>query len=321
MGRYLIRRIFDTIPTLLVIIVFTFLVTRYLPGDPAMVLLGPQASVEEVTKMRMQLGLDRPLHEQFTLYIGDLLHGDLGRSPSYGEPVLRLILERFPNTVTLALSALLIALIFGVGAGIISAVMRGRPIDYAVMVISLVGVSMPIFWLGIMLVLYFSVNLGWFPAIGMADISDGFGKFISHLTLPAVTLSTIPMATFARITRSSMLDVLGQDYIRTAAAKGLAQWPVYMKHALRNALTPILTILGITISGLLGGSVLTETIFSWPGLGRLIVNAIERRDYMVVQGAVLFVAVIFVTVNLAVDLLYGVVNPRVALTSGKDGSA
>lgn len=319
MGKYIIRRLFDLLPTVFVVAVIVFIITRLIPGNPAAVMLGPTASVEDIEKLTTQLGLDQPLYKQFLDYLLGLLQGDFGTSLSYNQPVVQLIMERFPNTVILALAALVIALLIGIPAGMISAARQNSALDYGVMLVSLLGVSMPIFWLGVMLVLFFSVNLGWFPATGMGTLNDGFVSYVKHLILPSITLATIPMATFARITRSSMLEVISKEYIKTARAKGVAEFWVISKHVLKNALTPILTVLGMQISMLLGGAVLTETIFSWPGMGRLIVDAIDKRDFVVVQGTVLFIAIIFVLVNLLVDILYKVVNPRVNYESSKGG--
>lgn len=269
--------------------------------------------------MRETLGLNQPLYLQYVDFLGSLLQGDLGTSLGYNQPVMSLIMERFPNTLLLSACALALSLLIGIPAGIISATKQYSFWDYTVMILSLVGVSMPIFWLGVMLVLYFSVHLGWLPATGMGSLSEGFDSVVTHLILPSIALSTIPMATFARITRSSMLEVIRQDYIKTARAKGLREFFVVWKHALKNAMTPLLTVMGMQISSMLGGAVLTETIFSWPGMGRLVVDAIENRDFVVVQGTVLFIAVIFVLINLLVDILYTVVNPRVKLTNKGEG--
>ncbi|OUM90081.1 ABC transporter permease [Caldibacillus debilis] len=319
MGKYILKRLFDLVPTLFAVAIITFIITRIIPGDPASVMLGPQASVEDVKELREELGLNDPLHVQFFHYMKDLLTGDLGVSLTYNEPVIGLILERFPNTLILSFSALLIAILIGVPAGIIAAYKQNSLIDYAVMLVSLIGVSMPIFWLGVMLVLYFSVHLGWLPATGMGSPEDGMLSFLKYLILPSITLATIPMANFARITRSSMLEVISQEYIKTARAKGLSEFLVVCKHAFKNALTPILTVLGMQISMMLGGAVLTETVYSWPGMGRLIVDAIEKRDFVVVQGTVLFIAVIFILVNLLVDILYKVVNPKINYSAEKRG--
>lgn len=320
MANYIFRRILSMIPTLLIVAVIVFLITRMIPGNPAAVMLGPQAGVDEVEKLTEQLGLNDPLYKQFIDYIGGLLQGDFGNSLSYHQPIVNLILERFPNTLILAVSALMIAFMVGVPAGILAASKQNSIVDYSITGLSLIGVSMPIFWLGVMLVLFFSVDLGWFPATGMGPINEGFGSFISHLILPSITLATIPTATFARITRSSMLEVISQDYIKTARSKGLREFIVIGKHAFKNALTPLLTVVGLQISLLLGGAVLTETIFSWPGMGLLIIEAIEKRDFVVVQNTVLFIALIFVVVNLIIDVLYKVVNPKVDYSSGKGGT-
>ncbi|UUX33400.1 ABC transporter permease [Fundicoccus culcitae] len=316
MTRYIINRVINILPTLLIVAIIVFGVTRILPGDPAASILGPQANATEIENMRIVMGLDKPIWEQFINYLGNLLRGDLGYSYAYNMNVVDLIAERFPNTVILTVSALIIALVVGVPAGILSAYKRNTFVDYLVMVISLVGVSMPVFWLGVMLVLIFSVNLGWLPATGMGDWSQGADVFFKHLILPSVTLATIPMANFARITRSSMLDVLSQDYIRTARAKGLLENKVVWKHALKNALNPILSVLGMQVASLLGGSVLTETIFSWPGMGRLVTDAINRGDFGVVQGVVIFIALIYVVTNLIIDILYKVVNPKISYEGG-----
>ncbi|MEH7381230.1 ABC transporter permease [Bacillus sp. JJ1533] len=320
MGKYIIRRTLNMIPTLLIVAIIVFLITRMIPGDPAAVMLGPQASVQEIEALTEQLGLNQPLYVQFLDYISNLLKGDFGTSLAYDQPIIDLIKDRFPNTVVLAISALLIALIIGIPAGMIAAARQNSIWDYAVTTVSLIGVSMPVFWLGVMLVLYFSVNLGWFPATGMGTMEDGFGTYMSHLLLPSITLATIPMAQFARITRSSMLEVISQEYVKTARSKGLTEFIVICKHAFKNSLIPLLTVLGLQISSLLGGAVLTETIFSWPGMGTLIINAIEKRDFVVVQGTVLFVAIIFVVVNLIIDILYKVVNPRINYSTNKGGS-
>lgn len=316
MTRYIINRVINILPTLLIVSIIVFGVTRILPGDPAASILGPQASATEIENMRVLMGLDKPILDQFINYISSLFQGDLGFSYAYNMDVVELILDRFPNTVILTIAALLIALLIGVPAGMISAYKRNSIIDYIVMVISLIGVSMPVFWLGVMLVLVFSVNMGLLPSTGMGDWSQGASVFFKHLILPSVTLATIPMANFARITRSSMLEVLSQDYIRTARAKGIKENLVIWKHALKNALNPILSVLGLQVAALLGGSILTETIFSWPGMGRLVTDAINRGDFGVVQGVVIFVALIYILTNLIIDLLYKVVNPKITYTGG-----
>lgn len=320
MGKYIVGRILNMIPTLLIVAIIVFLITRLLPGNPAAVMLGPQASAADIKALTEELGLNQPLYIQFLDYIGNLLQGNLGNSLTYNKPVIDLILERFPNTVILAVCALIISIVIGVPAGIIAARKQNSIFDYLFTTFSLIGVSMPIFWLGIMLVLFFSVNLGWFPATGMGSMEAGAGDFFSHLILPSIALATIPTAQFARITRSSMLEVISQDYVKTARSKGLSEFIVICKHAFKNALTPLLTVLGLQVSSMLGGAVLTETIFSWPGIGLLIIDAIGKRDFVVVQNMVIFIALIYVVVNLVVDILYKVVNPRIKYSSNKGGS-
>lgn len=317
MARFLFNRILQLIPTIFVVAVIVFFVTRLLPGNPAAVMLGPQASVEDVEKYTEELGLNDPVLTQFFNYLWDLVTLNFGNSLSYNAPIIDLILERFPNTIILAVSALLLAVIIGVPMGILAARKQNTFLDYFITTFSLVGVSMPIFWLGVMLVLLFSVNLGLLPATGMGDITDDPIGFIKHLILPTIALATIPMAEFARIIRSSMLEVLKHDYIKAAKAKGITTFLVVYKHSLKNAITPLITVLGLQFSNLLGGAVLTETIFSWPGMGLLIVDAIERRDFVVVQNTVIFIAFIYVTINLVVDILYKVVNPKVNIGSKK----
>lgn len=319
MRGYLIRRITQLIPTLFIVSIIVFFITRMLPGNPAAVMLGPQASAEDVAEFSERLGLNDPIYQQFFDYLLGLITFDFGNSLTYTRPIIDLIMERFPNTIVLAISALILAVIIGVPAGMIAARKQNTIIDYSVTTLALIGVSMPIFWLGVMLVLYFSVNLGWLPATGMGSLSDGFWIFIKHLILPSVALATIPTAEFARIIRSSMLETISQDYIKAARAKGLKENKVINKHAFKNALTPLLTVMGLQFSNLLSGAVLTETIFSWPGMGLLIVDAIEKRDFIVVQSTVIFIAVLYVVINLIVDILYKVVNPKINYDSNSGG--
>ncbi len=316
-GRYIFRRIMNIIPTLFIVAVIIFVITRIIPGDPAATILGPQAGVAEIEQMRIEMGLDQSYLEQFFSFISGLFQGDLGYSFAYQMDVNQLILERFPNTIILTVAALIISLIIGVSAGIFSAYHKNTWMDYLITTLSLVGVSMPIFWLGVMLVLVFSVNFSLLPATGMGYLDQGIDVFVQHLLLPSLTLATIPTAYFARITRSSMLEVLNEDYIRTARAKGLKENLVIWKHALKNALNPILSVLGMQVAGLLGGSVVTESIFAWPGMGNLIVDAIDRRDFGVVQGVVIFIAFIYIVVNLIIDIQYKVVNPKITYESGE----
>lgn len=319
MKGFLIRRLLQLIPTLFIVAIIIFFITRMLPGNPAAVILGPQASAQDIEEYAEKLGLNDPIHQQFFDYLVNIVTFDFGNSLTYNRPVIDLIAERFPNTIILAISALLIAVAVGVPTGIIAARKQNSIIDYLVTLFSLIGVSMPIFWLGVMLVLYFSVNLGWLPTTGMGSMENGIWDFLKHLILPSIALATIPTAEFARITRSSMLETISQDYIKSARSKGLKESIVIVKHAFKNALTPLLTVLGLQFSNLLGGAVLTETIFSWPGMGLLIVDAIEKRDFIVVQNTVIFIAIIYVVINLIVDILYKVVNPKINLSSNSEG--
>lgn len=319
MLKVILNRIAQLIPILLIVVLVTFGITRVIPGNPAAVILGPQASVEEIAKLEVELGLDKSIFEQFFMYIKGLLQGDLGMSYSYGQPVSELIAESFPNTILLTITSIVLSLLIGIPAGIISATKQYSKLDYALMIVSLIGVSMPIFWLGLMLVLVFSVNLGWLPSIGMGSLDAGLWDFISHLILPTIALATIPAATFARVTRSSMLETIQQDYIKSLRAKGLKESKIIWKHGLKNALPPIVTVIGLQISSLLSGAILTETIFSWPGMGKLIVDSISNRDYAVVQGTVLFIALIYILINLIVDIVYMYINPKVSYNSSEGG--
>lgn len=297
-------------------VTFTFILTRAIPGNPARTLLGPQASAEEIAAMEVKLGLDQPKWMQYLDYMGDVLHGDFGTSYMYNQPVLDLILQRIPGTLQITLTALIIAIIIGVAIGMFSALHQYSAFDYIFMILALVGVSMPIFWLGMMLVNLFSVQLGWLPPLGRGSLDKGLWDFISHMILPCACLTTIPMATFARITRSSMLEVIHSDSIKALRARGISEKSIIFKHALKNALPPIVTVIGLQLASCFTGAILTESIFSWPGLGTMIVNAINNRDYMLIQGMVLFFAVIFVGVNLIVDIVYMLINPRVSYEGG-----
>ncbi len=303
MGAYILRRLALAVPTLVGVTVVVFALIRLVPGDPARLALGLQASEEEVQRLRVQLGLDQPLPVQYVRFLGRLLQGDLGRSVVTGEAVAREIAARLPATVQLAVASTLLATAAGMAAGVISATRQYSWVDYLVMTVALFGISLPVFWLGLMLMLLFSVHLRWLPA-------GGYGT-PAHLVLPTVTLAAFSVAIIARMTRSSLLEVLHQDYVRTAWAKGLGAQAVVLRHALKNALIPVVTVIGLQFGGLLGGAILTETVFAWPGMGRLLVGAIVARDYPVVQGAVLVFAALFTLVNLAVDVLYAYVDPRI----------
>lgn len=317
MLKTIIYRCLQIIPSLFVVITLTFILTRMIPGDPARAILGPQASVEDIQKMRDSMGLDEPIVIQYRDYMLNILKGDFGKSYSYNQSVFSLIAKRIPNTLLLALPSIGIALLLGLLIGVVSAVNQGSMFDYIFMVLALVGVSMPIFWMGLMLVLAFSVNLGWLPALGMGTAAKGIGDVIRHMILPCFCLATIPTATFARITRSSILESIHGDSIRALRARGIREAVVIWKYALKSALPPIVTVLGLQLASCFAGAILTETIFSWPGMGTLIVGAIDNRDYALIQGAVLVIALAFVVINMLVDIIYMLINPKVSYEGGK----
>ena len=301
--NYILRRLLHIIPVLFGVTLLTFSMLHLIPGDPAQILAGPDASAKDIVALREQMGLDKPLAVQYVDYLTGLVQGDLGRSMSTRRPVLDELLDRFPNTIILAIAGVGVAVLLGIPLGVLAAIRARTLVDHTSMIFALVSLSAPAFWLGFVLMMVFSVHLGWLPSAGY--------RSWAHLVLPAVTLGTGAMAIVARMTRSSLLEVLAQDYIRTARAKGLKEILVVAKHALRNALIPTTTVVGLSFGSLLGGAVLTEMVFAWPGLGRLIVYSIGIRDLPVIQGAVLLLALTFVLVNLGVDLLYGLIDPRV----------
>ena len=303
MLNYLIKRLLSTIPVLLGISLLLFFMLRMLPGDPAQVLAGQMASPQEIENIRQQLGLDRPIYEQYANFLSRLARFDLGRSARTQNPVTQEIWARLPNTLLLAVVAISLACLFGIPAGIISAVRPYSWIDYLVTTSALFGMSMPVFWLGLMLVVLFSVILKWLPA-------GGTGSW-QHVILPSFTLAAFVVAFIARMTRSTMLETLSQDYTTTARSKGLQERVVVIKHALKNAMIPIITVVGLQFGLLLGGAVLTETVFAWPGLGRLIVDSILARDYPVIQGTILIFGLLYIMVNLVVDFIYALVDPRI----------
>jgi peptide/nickel transport system permease protein len=329
--RYTLRRLVALIPVLIGVSVIVFLFLHLIPGDPAESMLGDRATAASVARLRAAYGLDQPWPNQYALFVSHVLQGDLGRSIRSNNPVAAELSQRFPATVELTLLAMLLAVLVGIPAGIVAASRRGTAFDHASMLVALVGVSMPIFWLGLMLAWFFGVQLKWLPFSARLDtgtrfvpitgllIVDSvlrgdwvvFGQVVRHLALPALALSTVPMAIIARMTRGAMLDVLVQDYVRTARAKGLRDRVVVLGHALKNALLPVVTIVGLQVGVLLSGAILTETIFSWPGIGRWIFESIQFRDYPVVQSMTLVIAGIFVLANLIVDLSYAWLDPRV----------
>ena len=335
MFTFLVKRLALVLPTFLGITLLVFSLIRLLPGDPVEALSGERGMTEErYTRLVKEFGLDRPLPVQYADYVWKALHGDLGLSTITHESVFREFVARFPATIELSVCAMLLALLIGIPAGIVAAVNRNTVWDYSVMGASLTGFSMPIFWWGLLLILTFSVTLGWTPVSGriaiaydippvtgfmlidslLSNDAGAFWSALAHLVLPSIALGTIPLAVIARMTRSSMLEVLREDYVRTARAKGASTFRVVGIHALRNALIPVATTIGLQVGTLLAGAILTETIFSWPGIGKWLVEAIGRRDYPAVQGGLLMSATVIIAVNLLVDVLYGVINPRIRHT-------
>lgn len=319
MTKMVLKRLIEIIPILLIVLTITFIFTRLIPGDPVLTVLGDQAAPEMVEQLREEMGLDKSIPEQYLNYILNILQGDFGTSFAYGRPVIDLIAERLPNTLQLSLISMGIALVIGLSVGILSAVKQYSIWDYLATVIALGGVSMPRFWLALMLVLLFSVNLGWLPAFGMGSAEAGIGDVIAHMVMPCFCLTVAPAATFTRITRSSMLEIINNDSIKALRARGIKESVVLWKHALKNALPPIVTVFGLQLATAFTGAILTETIFSWPGMGSLIVGAIDSRDYSLIQGTVVLVAFAFVFVNLLTDIVYMLINPKFAAESTKGG--
>lgn len=333
MKWYITKRIFMLIPVLLGVSLLAFLLIHLAPGDPAVTMAGEHASSQTINAIRVKYGLDKPLYIQYGIWLKQALRGDMGRSIVSNDFVMREIMDRFPNTFELTIFAMIIAVIVGSIAGIVSASKQYSFLDYSTMGLALFGVSMPVFWLGIMLMMIFGVFLRWLPISGRINIAISFNRItglyvldslitgnfkafidvIKHLILPGIALGTIPMATIARVTRSSMLEVLRQDFIRTERAKGLSERIVIYKHAVRNAMIPVITVIGLNFGLLLAGAILTETVFSWPGIGRYVVNAVGMRDYPAVQGCVMFFAFMFVIVNLITDILYVYIDPRIKI--------
>lgn len=313
MAAYLTKRLLSLIPVLFVVSAAIFLIIHITPGDPAASILGMEASEEEIARLNEELGLNRPLHEQYIRWVAGLFRGDLGNSIFMRMPVTQAIAEHIGPTLSLAILAQLFALVLAIPFGVLAAWKRGSLADYTLMGASLLGMAVPSFLLGLILMLIFGIRLGWLPVAGYKPLSAGLAEHVKFLILPALSLGSIQAALIARMTRASMLEVLNLPFIRTARSKGLAEAKVVGKHALRNAFLPILTVIGQTFGTLVTGAVVVESIFNIPGLGQLILNSIERRDYAVIQGVVLVVTLIYVAINLAVDLLYGAVDPRVRL--------
>ncbi|MDH3714668.1 MAG: ABC transporter permease subunit [Gammaproteobacteria bacterium] len=332
MLRFILTRLSILIPTFIGVTLLTFAMIRLIPGDPIELLVGERGlDPARHAKLRAEMGLDRPVLEQYWHYLTGVLQGDLGKSIVTKQPVVDEFFTLFPATVELSICAMLFAVALGIPAGILAAVRRGSVFDHSVMGAALTGYSMPIFWWGLLLIILFSGILGWTPVSGRISLlyffepvtgfmlidswlsgeSGAFKSAVRHLILPTVVLGTIPLAVIARQTRSAMLEVLHEDYVRTARAKGLAPWRVIGFHALRNALIPVITVIGLQVGVLFGGAVLTETIFSWPGIGKWIIDSIHRRDYPSVQGGILLIATTVIIINLLVDLVYGLINPRI----------
>jgi len=316
MTQYIARRILVLVPVLLAISLMVFSMLHLAPGDPVLTILGSSEranlSPEMIAAVRAQYGLDQPVHIQYLQYIGRAIRGDLGTSFQTDDDVLEQILLRIPATLQLTFAAMLVSLLIAVPLGIFSAMRQNSLFDTISMMGATIGVSLPNFWFGLLLILFFALRLGWLPSYGIGRIDEGIMSVIKHLILPAITLGTALAAIVTRMTRSSMLEVVRQDYIRTARAKGLSERVVIYKHALKNALIPVVTVVGIQFGSLLGGAVVTETIFAWPGVGRLAVTAIMRRDFPMVQGNTLVLCALFVAVNLVVDIIYTFLDPRIA---------
>jgi peptide/nickel transport system permease protein len=310
-GRVILRRIAGAIPVVLLVTLITFGLMRLIPGDVSAALAGVSATPAEREQIRHNLGLDQPVQVQLVRWYSDLLRGDLGRSLFLGKPVTQATFERLPVSLSLSAYALVLTLILGLASGILAAMRQNSWVDQAAMIFAMLGISMPNFWVGLMMIVLFSVHLGWLPTGGYAPIEQDFLGWLRTATMPAVSLALLQVGLLARITRSTMLEVLRQDYVRTARAKGLPNYLVIGKHALANAMIPIVTVVGIIVSLLISGSVVTETVFSIPGVGQLLTSAILNRDYPMIQGALLFVTLLVVGINIAMDIAYAWLDPRV----------
>lgn len=311
MAAYIAWRLVSAVPVILLVTLISFSIMSLVPGDPAAIIAGATATDAEIADLRVALGLDRPFLERLVNWYGDLLSGDLGRSILLQRPVAEAIAERLPVTLALGAYALVLTLVFGVGLGVVAAVRQNTWVDQICMTVAVLGVSIPNLWLALLFVFLFAVILGWFPTGGYVPFGEDAVGALVALTLPAISLALMQVGLLARMTRSAMLEVLRQDFVRTARAKGLPGWFVVIRHALGNALIPLVTVMGIILSLMISGTVVIESVFSLPGMGRLIVNAIQRRDYPVIQGGLMLIAVALVLVNLAVDLLYAWLDPRV----------
>ncbi len=311
MLAYLGKRLFATIPVMAIVAIFVFSMLRLTPGDPASIIAGAAATSQEIVEIRARLGLDRPIVAQFFVWVGNMLSGDFGESFFFKKQVAELIADRIEPTLALALTTMLLSIAIAVPMGVVAAYKQGTWIDRLVMGFSVLGFSVPVFVIGYILIFVFAIELNWLPVQGYQPLSEGFWGFLERLILPSLTLSVIYVALIARITRTSVLEVLDEDYIRTARAKGLTNYAVLMRHALRNAAVPIVTVIGIGVALLIGGVVVTESVFSIPGLGRLTVDAVLARDYPTVQAVILLFSAVYVLLNLAIDILYTFLDPRI----------
>lgn len=313
MINYIIKRLLSLIPVLFVVSIAIFLLIHLTPGDAAAVMLGVDATEEQLEELREHFGLNLPMYQQYFIWISGVFKGDFGTSYFTNEPVLKSILDHLSPTLSLSVMALFFSVMFAIPLGIAAANRRGTVADQTIMGVTLLGMSVPSFLLGLLLILLFGVYLGWLPVAGFKPLSSGLWEHLKFLIMPAISLGAIQAALIARMTRTSMLEVLNSNYIKTAQSKGVKRYVIVYKHALRNAFLPILTVIGQTFGVLVAGAVVTETIFNIPGIGQLIINSVERRDYAVIQGVVLFVTLAYVLINLVIDLLYGVIDPRVRL--------
>jgi peptide/nickel transport system permease protein len=310
-GGYIVRRLLSIVPVMAVVAVFVFLLLHLAPGDPAAIIAGDNATPQNIEEIRQRLGLNEPLWKQFLVFVGDLLQGDLGRSMFWNESVMTLVGQRAQPTISLALTTLTFAVVIAVSLGVIAAAKAATTVDRIIMGFAVMGFSVPVFVVGYLLIYVFAIQLKWLPVQGYTPISEGIGPWLSNLVLPTIALGLAYVALIARITRATMLDVLSEDYIRTARAKGVATRPMLLKHALKNAGVPIVTVIGIGVALLIGGVVITETVFNIPGVGRLVVDAISKRDYPIIQGVILLFSGVYVVVNLMVDLTYTFLDPRI----------
>jgi peptide/nickel transport system permease protein len=311
MASYILRRLLSMLPVMAVVAVFVFLLLHLAPGDPAAIIAGDNATPQNIAMIRQRLGLDEPIWKQFLVWVWSLVQGDLGRSMFWNEPVMKLVAQRAEPTISLAMTTLVVAVVIAVTLGIAAAAKAATVVDRIIMGFAVMGFSVPVFVVGYVLIYVFAIQLRWLPVQGYTPIAEGVGPWLRNLVLPSVALGLAYVALIARITRATMLDVLAEDYMRTARAKGVARRPMLLKHAFKNAAVPVVTVIGIGVALLIGGVVITETVFNIPGIGRLVVDAIARRDYPIIQGVIMLFAGVYVLVNLLVDLSYTLFDPRI----------